>query len=171
MKTRNKKEYIIESFNGKRLASFGLIAAAAMLATSCISVPQKLTFDESWPAEETAEVFFGEGLHVLTLNGVDVDEAWYGTTWRSNESATVILPAGETEVEYDLISSEGGIGYYIRTYSAEGLKLIYTFEAGKSYDLEFESRGGFAGIGSKHGIALYEGREEIEFWELEFGLW
>jgi hypothetical protein len=154
-------------FNGRKLLSFGFIAVLSALMLSCFSVPHSITFDETVPKERSAEVLFGEGIHVLTLNGVDVDEEWYGEEFWSNESARVTIPAGEASVEYDLLADISN-GRYSTTFQAEGLKLIYSFEAGSKYELAFESRGGFLGIGATYGIALYEGRNELEFWQLDF---
>jgi hypothetical protein len=157
----------MKHFNGKKLVSLGFIAAMALLATSCISIPHKINFDDTVPKEETTVVLFAEGIHVLALNGVDVDEAWYGSSYWSNESANVTLPAGETDVEYDLYYVQSN-GQSSTTFSAKDLRLIYVFEAGKKYIVSFGSKGGFLGIGAKWGIFLTEDKKEIEFWEMHF---
>jgi hypothetical protein len=168
MKNLASKEFSMKAFNGKRLAACGFITAMALLATSCFSIPSiphKIVFDKEVPLEDTAQVLFDEGIHVLALNGIDVDEAWYGSSFWSKESARVTIPAGETEVVYDL--------YWVRndgyTYRANGLKLIYNFEAGKKYMLYFGVKTKGFGFGKKYiyGIGLSEGKKEIEFWEFD----
>jgi hypothetical protein len=156
------------TFNGKRLVSFCFIGVMVLLLTSCFSIPHKINFDETLPLEETAEVLFNQGIHVHALNGIAVDKTWYGKSFSSSESARVRLPAGETVVEYELYYVQSNGQYSTTTFRAKDQEITYTFEAGKKYNLYFGSRGGFLGIGAKHGIFLSEKRKVLQFWEMTF---
>jgi hypothetical protein len=93
-------------------------------------------FDETLTAENGATVHFAKGINVLSVNGIDVNEAWYGETYWSDESARVVLPAGKADVVFDLYYVEGTKNN-TKTFSAKNVALPLSLEAGKAYTVAF----------------------------------
>ncbi|GMO48008.1 MAG: hypothetical protein Ta2B_30110 [Termitinemataceae bacterium] len=130
-------------------------------------VKQNKVFDKTLPEEETALLSLNGGLIVFAFNGVDVKKSWYGNWARANKRIKVRVPAGEAEIEFDIVYTVNN-GYTSTTYTAKDQLIKYNLEAGKKYIISFARKGGFLGFGSKMGVSLYEDRKEIEFWEIHF---
>ncbi|GMO39718.1 MAG: hypothetical protein Pg6C_00340 [Treponemataceae bacterium] len=132
-----------------------LAAFLVSCATTAVNTP---VFDGRITAENGATVYFGKGVNVLSVNGIDVNEAWYGKTYWSDESARVILPAGKTAIVFDLYFVEG-VKNNSKTFSAKSMELHLNFEAGKEYTVAFVPAAG-SNLGilatGQRGIGIYD---------------
>jgi hypothetical protein len=134
-----------------------LAAALTALLVSCATTHRPV-FDQGIPPENGATVHFGDGIHVLTVNGIDVNEAWYGKTFWSNESVRVVLPAGKTDIVFDLYYVESGQNY-TNTFSAKGKELSLNLAAGKEYTMAFiwvKESGWWIFAKGHRGIGIYD---------------
>ena len=129
---------------GKFLFGLACTALTAVLLSGCFSLlrsiedrPRNATFDPDIPKERTALVRFDESISVVTFNGVNIREAWYGgdNLWYN---INAVIPAGETRLLFNASRyfNRGNTTYHFRR---NNLELNYTFEAGKEYTVGIQS--------------------------------
>jgi hypothetical protein len=113
----------------KRCAAAALVLCAAMLVSGCTTI---INWDESLSPEKSALVVFSDAIHVLSYNGISVEDAWYpARRYRTNK---VTLPAGEMSLVFDLKYVTGS-NYHTRIFSGKNIELRFNLEAGKEYTL------------------------------------
>ncbi|MDR2923265.1 MAG: hypothetical protein LBU85_07985 [Treponema sp.] len=130
-----------------------LAGVSVLLFFSCATVPKVgLVFDDSVPAEQSAQVYTYNIGAVTVYNGISVD--WIQ---RSGSSETIQIPAGDTLLEFDLKTTYGSVNY-------TGKALFrYNFQPYKRYFFWFqrkeEGKMNIYGlnvytyeIGEKHGV-------------------
>jgi hypothetical protein len=161
----------------KKLVVLSCVFAA--LFSSCATM-HKITFDDGLTAETGATVLFNKGINVLTVNGIDVDKAWYGKSFWSDESARVLLPAERIDIVFDLFYVESTPSY-TKTFSAKNLSLTLNLETGGQYTVSFiwvKESGFFIFAKGHYGIGVYNklpnvlgslsDGDRIEFYPIEF---
>jgi hypothetical protein len=144
------------------LKKYGMPAAvlcAVLLVSGCTTIARrlsagKITYDDSLAPEESVLVVFAYPIHVLSYNGISVEEAWYPNgKYRINR---VTLPAGEMSVNFDLKHVIGN-NYYTRTFQGEDIELRFNFEAGKEYTVAPYTKveGLFGFVKGEFGVAVW----------------
>jgi len=139
-----------------------LLAAAGMLSVGCLMTNWLTTktpvFDKELTSKIGATVFFGYGIAVKKINGVDVKEKWYGKTASSLEKVQVVLPAGKVDIMVDLRVAKGTVNFPT-WYDIKDMKLSLDLEAGKKYSvvLVWVKTSGFGGWASGYySLGLYD---------------
>ncbi|MDR1507794.1 MAG: hypothetical protein LBI67_11900 [Treponema sp.] len=135
-----------------------VVLSTALLVSSCSSIARQIpadtiVFDESLPPGQTALVIFGDTIHVLEYNSIDVEEAWYpGGKDRINK---VVLPAGETLIRFNARVTVRKINYS-NTFNEDGIQMRFNFEAGKEYTIAFYSKSEGYNTNTEYGIAIWD---------------
>ncbi|MDR2766980.1 MAG: hypothetical protein LBB82_01500 [Treponema sp.] len=123
--------------------------------------------DESLTPEQGAEVTFWPEIYVSTINGIEVEEAWYGK-WNGHSSPiTATIPAGETIVGFDIYGSDNNF-IYSTIYTIDDLQMKFNFEAGKKYAVRFFVAGAYNAKTKTLGIyesPWEQGKIPLKSWE------
>ena len=129
---------------GKFVFGLASITLVAVLLSGCLSLinainerPRNVTFDPDIPKERTALVRFDSDISVVTFNGVNIREAWYGgdDLWYN---VNAVIPAGETRLLFNMLAyfHRGNTTY---TFKRNNLELNYNFEARGEYTVGLQT--------------------------------
>jgi len=100
-----------------------VIAGSVLLLFSCVLTTKVGTvFDDSVPAEQSAEICFYKANTIATYNGITVD-------WKQKGSETIQIPAGETQLVWGDFEAYWGNSIY----RAKNMVFVYTFQPQKKY--------------------------------------
>jgi hypothetical protein len=120
----------------KKLFFFTASTVSLVLAASCATMATTKVWDETFPPEQSATVWFYQ-ITVKSYNGINVDN------WSS-----VVIPAGEVNIGGNVRITHAGV-----PFMASGMEFTCHLEAEKEYALTGATRDGLWGVN------LYEGKK------------
>jgi len=141
----------------KGILALALAGVSLVLFSSCTTTKVHLVFDDSIPIEQSAQVQFYNIGYITGINGIAVDWDLRFNGLNFNNVDLVMIPAGKTLLEIDVVSYSGnGFGGFNVT-TGKGMVFLYDFLPNKRYSLRLWQENGMYGLR----VYTYESTEEV----------